>query len=121
MNDITLSRLYRSGWRAEDFGTLRPDTVIVEPVRPPKQVEGSLLVAADQTVEIPGTMCLLFRVLAVGPRAGVDTDNLVVRPGDVCALRNAALDPLHPNGEALRIDAKHIFSIVSWNTAILTR
>ena len=113
MNELSLHRIYNgAGWQPSDFADdgseLRPDTIIVEPVRPPRQAEGVRIIgAASRTEELLSTVCLVFRVLAVGPQ--VTQGNLVVMPGDPVALRNAALDPIHPNGNVLRIDPKHIF------------
>lgn len=117
MNELSLHRIYNAGgWQADDFaegGALRADTVIVEPVRPPRQAEGTLIIgAAEKTDELPPQMCLVYRVLAVGPQTwGEDGEDLELEVGDEVALRNAALDPVHPSGSPLRIHAKHIYRV----------
>lgn len=110
ISDFALQRLYFGiGWVAGDHMKIKPNTVYLTPVRPPRQAS-ALIVGADEAVEIPGQMCLLFRVEAVGPLTRAE--DLAVQPGDIVCVASRALDILHPNTNFLMIDAKHILSIV---------
>lgn len=112
MNDFTLQRLYfGTGFGAGDFSsaTIKPNTVFLEPVRPPARA-GSVIVG-QETQEIPGQMCLVFRVLALGPQTE-DTANVFLRVGDNVVVATRALDIMHPNTNLLYCDSKYILAVL---------
>lgn len=100
MNDADIGRIYAEGYRPDDFREqLNASLVIVRPLRPPEKI--GAIITTIATNNIKGTECLLYEVVRG------DADN-TVNKGDVVILRNAMLDPLHPNLETLAVDRKHI-------------
>lgn len=100
MNDADIGRIYAEGYRPDDFReSLNRDLVILKPIRPPEKIGAIITTVASNN--IAGLQCLLYEVVRG------DLDNTVSR-GDVVIVRNAMLDPLHPNQETVCIDRKHI-------------
>lgn len=106
MNTQALSaRIYVEGFKAADFQMLKPGLVIVEPIRPPELLRG---IHSPESKQVPGSACLLFKVLAVADQMPGDALQLI--PGDVVTVRNAHLDPVQPNQNVLSIKVEHVLS-----------
>lgn len=106
INDFQLTRMYTKGFSPDDHLEVRPNSVILAPIHPPKTAGGIL-----QTVnEIRGTHCVAFRVTNVGPQTR--DDDIQVSPGDCVIVRMMYVDPLHPNELQLQTDTKHILSVI---------
>lgn len=104
-DERTIARVYTEGFRASDI-RLAAGLVLVSPVRPPERTEAGIVVSLA-TTRIEGTRAILYRVEAIADGA---EDGLLV--GDVVVLRNALLDPIHPDLEALVIRREHIVGVL---------
>lgn len=120
----TLERIFRDGLRASDYSAIKPNTLLVSPVRPPDRISGLVMPGSSVT----GANAILYRVEAVSPlargaesgRASVwllpgdagDTAIATLKPGDVVTLRNGMLEPVHPDGSLLAIDVRHVLGVV---------
>lgn len=116
--DIDAARIYGQGWAISDFAALKANQALVAPIMPPKKI-GS--------IEMPGKVrdirkneAVAFRVLKVSSALVDEPENgfrvetaLPLDAGDVVILRNAMLDPVHPDGEPLAIHRKHILARVT--------
>lgn len=113
-DSVTVHELYRNGLRIEAVSACAPNTVIVEPVHNPAVSEGGIIV--ENAKGVRGTDCLAYRVAMVGedrPTDGIDPASfLPVAVGDVVALRNGMLEPLHPKLEPLAIHRMHLLARV---------
>ena len=106
------ARITVDGFRSTDLARLRPNVCVVEPVRPPKALASGLHLAHSAT-ELPGTACVLYRVVkAPLVVSHLASEYVPVVDGDLVVLRNAMLDPIHPSLNLLVIDVKHITAIV---------
>lgn len=97
------------GLRESDFAPdlIKPGTVILRSVKPPKTMGGIII---DPAVDaIPGTACVIFRVVCVAavppPR---DVAYLRVQAGDVVIPRTSQLEPLQPDLMLHSIKAEHL-------------
>lgn len=100
-------RLYRKGFKGDDFVAIADGLLIVEPIRPPAVVSG--LHVAEKAREIPGQLCLAHRVVA---RGFLDDTVPWVEIGDVVLCRLSHLDPIQPDTNLLAIEAKHVLAII---------
>jgi len=128
-----IQRIYLKGWDpAVDFGPIKPNHIIVEPLKPSKDdlTEGGIVLPGQAVGNIPGVACFCYRVIARGEYVVGDGDRrdpavwstmtltdgdeaLLVKPGDVVMVRNAALDPIHVNQRQLIVHVRHVLSIVN--------
>lgn len=119
-----IERVWRSGWRDDDFtdgGEIRPDIVIVKPLRPPKKTRsiaqvkagvdgGAGLILPDSVSDdVIGTICLLHEVVARGPY----TDRAAPAPedGDLVLCQLSHLDPLHESTDHIAVDRGYIYRV----------
>jgi len=107
----TLGRIYKDGIAAADIlelligGDDRP--LLVEPVMPPATTKGGIIIPG-QSIDVPGTAAVLFRVVRDEHAPLVDDD----LAGEVVLLRNAMLEPLGPSMQLLVISRRHIIATV---------
>lgn len=109
-----LSRIYdaHAGFVATDFGRLKPNTVMVEPVTPPDRI-GEIFVPLSSLG--PAACQILYRVVAVGDVApwslAPGMTLIKTAPGDVIVPRNGMLDPIGPN--LFSCAAEHILAVIN--------
>lgn len=101
-------RVYTDGFRVGDFHEMRPGLVLVEPIKPPKQTAGGVLIPHTVAEDAPSTACLLFRVVATSKEHAPGT--LAHAVDDVVILRQAFLDPLNVKQTLLWIKSEHLLS-----------
>lgn len=110
LNDrIPQGRVYLRGFRAGDFASLRPGTVLVEPVR--AVARSGEIHLASSSVDVPGISAAIYRVLRA-PSVQRPED-VQIADGDIVCLRNAALEPIHKDQNQLVIGAQHIHGVVA--------
>lgn len=112
LDAVQAGRLYFTGINAASFVSLKPNIVLLEPVRPPAMMPNGFE-APEIMRNIGGAQCTLFRVAKLPEVIShLASEYVKVEVGDVVIVRNAMLDPVHPNNEALVIDVKHIYGVV---------
>lgn len=112
LDAVRAGRLYYIGVDADAFASLKPNFVLLEPVRPPAKMPNGLE-APEVMRSINGPQCSFFKVTKVAEVIShLASEYVKVEVGDVVIVRNAMLDPVHPNNEALVIDVKHIYGVV---------
>lgn len=128
-----ITRVYLDGWQVEDFGAVKPNHVLVEPLKPDAETatKGGIILPGQEVGKIPGVSAFLYRVVARGqifangrpvgdePEPG---NPIFVSQGDevwmavgveeVITLRNALVDPIHVNQRQLLIHDKHVLTVV---------
>lgn len=105
-----IEQIYRKGFDPSHFKHLVPGIALLEPVLPPEKF-GTIHTTARIDKQ-PGTMHLMYRVIGMVPCNAADNP-CGVRVGDVIVCRNAFLESIHPNGEALVIGLKHVHGLVA--------
>lgn len=74
---------------------------------PPATTKGGIIIPG-QSIDVPGTAAVLFRVVRDEHAPLVDDD----LAGEVVLLRNAMLEPLGPSMQLLVISRRHIIATV---------
>lgn len=113
---VSLHELYACGLPVGAFDNIAPNTALLLPLRRPARSVGGIVTAVDEVKGTLGTACIGYIVVGVGavvaaadqhPQTwcGIDT-------GDVVVVRNAMLEPLHPDLEPLSIHRRHILAVI---------
>jgi co-chaperonin GroES (HSP10) len=113
---MTVQRIYIEGWQPTDFSEMKPGLLLIAPIVPaPKsQTRGGIFVPEKEVDKIPGTAALMYGVVALDDKLVGDLDNnpMNVDVGDVVVVRNAMVDPIHPNTKTCVVDVKHVLTKV---------
>lgn len=126
-----ITRVYLEGWQVEDFGVIKPNHIMVEPLKPDVETatKGGILLPGMEVGKIPGVSAFLYRVVARGECTALEQQPTPGHPiivqevsggeawmaaavGEVVSLRNALVDPIHVNQRLLLIHDKHVLTIV---------
>jgi hypothetical protein len=113
---VSLHELYSGGLPVGAFADVAPNTALLLPLRRPARSSGGIVTAVDEVKGTLGTACIAYVVAGVGtiqPAADQHPATwTAVEPGDVVVVRNAMLEPLHPDLEPLSIHRRHILAVI---------
>lgn len=100
-----------AGFTATDFGQLKPNTVMLEPVDGPEYL-GKIIVPGTSLG--PAACRVLYRVVAAGKHMSIclapGESSPIVKVGDVVVPRNGMFDPVGPN--LFSCGMQHILAII---------
>jgi hypothetical protein len=113
---VSVHELYSGGLPVGAFGNIAPNTALLLPLRRPARSSGGIVTAVDEVKGTLGTACIAYVVAGVGvvqPAADQHPATwTAVEPGDIVVVRNAMLEPLHPDLEPLSIHRRHILAVI---------
>lgn len=113
---VSVHELYSCGLPVGAFADIAPNTVLLLPLRRPARSTGGIVTTVDEVKGTIGTACIAYVVAGVGEVKAADDQHpqtwLDVAPLDVVVVRNAMLEPLHPDLEPLSIHRRHILAKV---------
>lgn len=107
---VLVSRIAREGWKAEDFGQVRTNHLILQPVQGVARTASGIHLSGS-TTEVHGLAALAYKVMVIGPLTA-DVDQLVadLTVGDIISVRNAMLDGLSEKNDVAVIEARHVLA-----------
>lgn len=113
---VSVHELYSCGLPVGAFADVAPNTALLLPLRRPARSTGGIVTAVDEVKGTLGTACIAYVVAGIGvlqPSADQHPQTWVgIEPGDVVVVRNAMLEPLHPDLEPLLIHRRHVLAKV---------
>jgi hypothetical protein len=113
---VSVHELYSGGLPIGAFASVAPNTALLLPLRRPARSTGGIVTAVDEVRGTLGTACVAYIVAGVGEvMAAADQHPQTWTPvdaGDVVVVRNAMLEPLHPDLEPLSIHRRHILAVI---------
>jgi hypothetical protein len=113
---VSVHELYACGLPVGAFADIAPNTALLLPLRRPAKSTGGIVTAVDEVKGTLGTACVAYVVAGLGAEhASADQHPQTwtnVNPGDVVVVRNAMLEPLHPDLEPLSIHRRHILAVI---------
>ena len=105
-NTVDVERIYRVGLFPGDLEDIPARCYVVAPLKPVGASAGGI-VYSHHLDDLPGTAAVCYEIVATSGE-----QNLERAVGDVVVLRNAMLEPLHPNMNLLLIAAQHVLAKV---------
>jgi hypothetical protein len=113
---VSIHEIYACGLPIGAFANIAPNTVLLLPLRRPAKSTGGIVTAVDEVKGTLGTACVAYVISGVGDvQASADQHPqtwVPVNPLDVVIVRNAMLEPLHPDLEPLSIHRRHILGVI---------